>query len=61
MFVCVQNYLREQPDNFSSHNVVEEVLAYLHAIQWVTNPTSNKPEWNIDATHVDNCCQVSVI
>lgn len=58
-FLPMQNYLREQPDNAQSHNVIDQIVSYLQSIQWVIDPRSNAPVWAIDsAAKVDLCRQI---
>lgn len=57
-FRPMQDYLRVQPDNFRSHNVVDEVASHLRSIQWVIEPRTNLSIWNIDASQIDVACQL---
>ena len=46
-FLVIQNYFREQSDNLRSYNLMDEVAAFLQGLQWVKNPHTNIPVWNI--------------
>jgi hypothetical protein len=37
IFVCVQNYLREQPDNVKSFNIVGETAQFLNVVYTTIN------------------------
>ena len=44
----IQDYLREQPDNIRSYNVVSELVGYLAEIEWVLDLYSNSNMWNLN-------------
>ena len=55
----LQNYLREQPDNLRSINIVAKVLHFLVTTQWANDFTDNTVEWAVDVSNIDVCVQAA--